>query len=134
MLGVLAFSGCESRNSGLAPVEGTVTFDDKPLAEARIIFEPEGGGMPSESVTDENGYYKLHYSGNTSGAEVDTHIVKIRTSGMENGAKEIIPARYNAESELKETVTKDSNTINFDLKSGGKIVHIIEDSEDNEEL
>ncbi len=134
LFATLSFLSCGSNDdSWLAPIEGTVTFDSKPLPDARVIFKPTRGGLPSEAVTDENGYYKLHYSGNKSGAEVGVHEVRIRTSGMETGAKEIIPARYNANTKLKETVTKDSTTINFDLKPGGEIIQFVEEFDGSEE-
>lgn len=133
LFGVIAISGCDSgTDADLATVEGTVTFDGKPLPEALVVFELEGSEMTSECVTDDNGHYKLQFSGKRSGAKLGTHVVRIRTSGMENGAKEIIPARYNAESELKKTVNEKSNTFDFRLKSGGKIVDIVGDGEEGE--
>lgn len=124
-------SGCGSGESGVAAVEGTVTMDGKPLKDARVVFEPAGkGGERSEGVTDANGHYKLQYSADQAGAIVGEYVVRIRTSGMENGAKEVVPARYNAESELKKTVTAGSNNFDFPLKSGGKIDHIIDYGEE----
>ena len=56
------FTGCSGGSSlGTEYVEGTVTLDGEPVAEATVMFMPvsEGEGASASGMTDENGVYKL---------------------------------------------------------------------------
>ena len=139
LLVCLFLAGCDT-GPGLAPVEGTVTLDGNPLEGAEVEFQPAGeGGRPSVGVTDASGHYELRYTMKEKGALLGEHIVRISMSddadmdegGDEGGgalmtdegadeeeAPNRIPARYNTESELKETVNRGGNTIDFALESG----------------
>ena len=76
-------------------------------------------------MTGESGEYTLHYTRDIEGAEPGEHLVRITTyaSGDPDAeppklaVPERVPARYNARSELRKTVEKGSNTIDFDLRS-----------------
>lgn len=107
-------------------VTGTVTLDEKPLAEARVVFAPVDGGQSSEAVTDEQGNYELVYRGEELGAKVGQHKVYISTfeeSYLDDlgkptgGRKELVPLKYNEDTELMEEVKPGENTIPLDLKS-----------------
>jgi hypothetical protein len=110
----------------LGSVEGTVTLDEKPLADAELRFQPPQG-RSSVAVTDQNGHYVLDYTTEQKGAELGTHSVSITTlrsaSGGEGeqpavpGRDELLPARYHAKTELTADVKQGSNTIDFHLKS-----------------
>lgn len=86
LLGVTAV-GCGTSEFELAPVSGTVTLDGKPVAEARVIFEPrrEGqaaltAGPGSDGLTDAQGRYSLTTSvGEEQGAVVGPHTVTVST-------------------------------------------------------
>ena len=103
---LLAGCGGGGETPDLGEVYGKVTLDDEPLAGALVTFQPESG-RPSTAETDENGEYTLSYSSTHAGAKVGQHsvrITKIDVSGTtEEGEpieKEIVPAKYNVDSEL----------------------------------
>jgi hypothetical protein len=118
---ILAIAGCD--NPAPAGVTGTVTFDGKPLANATVIFLPTDGSRSSVGVTDTQGQYKLRFSASTPGAVVGEHKVEIRTATNDPDPSEkikpveIIPARYNNSTELRQTLKKGTHVINFDLNS-----------------
>jgi hypothetical protein len=119
---VAAAAGCGS--SGVAPVEGTVTLDGKPLANASVNFQPiakEGkvdAGVGSYAKTDEKGRYVLRLvSDDRAGAVVGKHRVEISASGgaprapdddRTPAAPNLVPANYNRNS-----------TLTFEVKRGG---------------
>ena len=116
----LLLAGCGSGN-GLATVNGTVTFNGKPLEGAIVEFQPTAeGGSPSAGTTDAKGRYELMHTFEQPGAMPGEHVVSIRTAAVyydEEGSEgeEPIPAKYNSQSELKRTVEPGRNTIDFEL-------------------
>lgn len=126
---LLGFAGCWGSDAPeLADVWGTVTLDGKPLPNAALEFQPQDGtGTYSSAMTDENGYYELIYSRTDDGAMIGTHSVSITTSlmlrdrgdGISGRAPELVPPRYNRETELTAVVERGGTEINFDLESGG---------------
>lgn len=121
---LLLLAGCGG--SSVAPVSGTVTLDGKPLANATVVFQPDGGGKEpgpaSSGVTDANGRYTLRVvTGSTDGAVVGKHKVSItayegdvegQSSAPGKGdkvfAKALVPVEYNAQT-----------TLTFEVPSGG---------------
>lgn len=123
-LGILI--GCGS--STTEATTGTVTLDGKPLANAYVVFTPEGGGRPAESETDKNGNFELLYTIDEKGAPPGRYSVEIQTArtdigpnGEEIEIEEMLPPRYNSRTELVCEV-KDGKTNHFDLEltSGDK--------------
>lgn len=118
----LAFVGCVDDPAG-AKVTGTVTLDGQPLANATVTFFPVDGSRMSVGATDAQGKYKLRFSASTVGAVAGEHKVEIRTAPEEADSEvtekivEKVPAKYNAETELKQTLKNGSQVVNFDLKS-----------------
>jgi hypothetical protein len=55
------FTGCGPKGPAVQMVEGTVSFDGEPVADAVVGFVPKGGstGIPAVGQTDENGVYHL---------------------------------------------------------------------------
>ncbi|EAQ81827.1 carboxypeptidase-like regulatory domain-containing protein [Blastopirellula marina] len=49
--------GCSG--GGLQPLQGTVTLDGQPLADAAISFSPVTGGRPATGKTDADGQFTL---------------------------------------------------------------------------
>ena len=127
-----ALSGCSSpqtdfASAGLVDVSGTVTMDGQPLAEALVMFESEDGRF-SYGRTDAEGRYQLRFNDRATGVIPGPKTVRISTamSATEEEAAtpkiEMIPAKYNADSELKAEVRPgESQTFDFDLTSEGKI-------------
>jgi len=64
----LAFSGCGSGGIAVNYVEGTVTLDGAPLADAVVSFSPVVGGTGKAAVgtTDAKGVFKLTATENTT--------------------------------------------------------------------
>lgn len=99
-------------------VQGTVTWDGKPLPSGSIVFDPEDGkGVPTQGgITD--GQYMF-------AAPPGPKIVRIQAvrETDETGeygepvSESYIPARYNSKSTLKANVTEGGeNTFSFDLE------------------
>jgi hypothetical protein len=125
-------SGCGGNAFPIAPVSGKITLDGKPLAGARIGFEPQPIGNSLESgpgsyaKTDEQGRYTLKALNGQEGAVVTTHDIWIRTfvAKADRGdltiaaAKERVPARYNDSSTLTFTVPEEgTDAADFALTS-----------------
>lgn len=121
--------GCGG-NSELASVTGKVTLDDKPLAEAFIVFAPTSAGTTSYGRTNAAGEYVMMFSDSEKGAWLGETVVRISTGDVGMGAsgakKEMVPAVYNLQSTLRKTVEKKANRFDFELKStAGKIKQTI---------
>ncbi|GIW97307.1 MAG: hypothetical protein KatS3mg111_0640 [Pirellulaceae bacterium] len=117
-------SGCG--NDKIATVEGTIYLDGKPLEGAVVEFYPTHSGGASYGRTDAEGHYELQYNRNEAGAEIGRHKVQITTfadgGGYGQGRKELLPTRYNSETELEVEVKRGHNVIDFlELTSEGKI-------------
>jgi hypothetical protein len=125
----LACVGCDS-GPEIASVEGTVTMDGAPLANASVVFVPENG-RPAGATTDAQGKYVLTFTEGRKGATPGKHKVRISTladpSETPDGEPipaqpETVPMRYNAQTELTFTVEPATkNVANFDLESGGEM-------------
>jgi hypothetical protein len=130
MVALMLQVGCGPSGPDIARVQGTVTMDGKPLPNAIIMFVPVGG-RPSVSETDANGKYVLEFSGGRKGAIPGINRVEINTGRLayeKDGknypaVKESVPAQYNRLTTLEFNVEAGkSNTADFALKSGGKII------------
>ena len=116
---VLWCGGC----SDLANVTGKVTLDGAPLPNALVTFTP-AEGRASTGQTDQDGKYELSYTFDRLGAEVGSHTVRITSAASaesEAGPVETLPARYNADTELKAELKSGLNEVDFDLESGGPV-------------
>jgi hypothetical protein len=129
---LLLVAGC---GQNVAPVSGRITLDEKPLANATVIFQPNSDdpnpGPGSQGKTDKNGEFtlKLMKEGSAMGAIVGKHKVTITAYEGHDGsvpssgsdmkfAKRIVPDEYNAKSTLTFDVPAGgSASANFDLKS-----------------
>lgn len=119
----------------LAPVEGVVTLDGEPLANASVYFQPKRNGEspivgpPSIGVTDSEGRFEMLTTSQSDGAVVGPHVVSISTfeERMVNPQKsdrtevvseELVPSRYRNRSELTFTVpTGGTDNANFQLQT-----------------
>ena len=98
----------------LAPVEGTVRLAGEALEGAIVIFKP-AEGRASRGVTDAKGRYELTYLRDVKGAKLGSHRVTVSTRS-ELSPMELVPTRYNKQSELTAEITDRHNVIDFDLK------------------
>jgi hypothetical protein len=142
---ILLMAGCNQGHDNIAPVSGTVTLDGQPAPNVMVTFVPEGGGAASTGVTDASGNYTLTYidskgaligkhrvsvtsvasAGSASSAPTnvssDDPNYANRAQGdyaamsAQQSAKEVIPERYNTNSELVKEVTAGENVINLEL-------------------
>ncbi len=77
-----AATGCGHRTAEFNPkVEGTLTVDGAPLAQAMVQFVPEPqadvDAPPSTAMTDANGHFRLTHDRNQPGAAIGKHHVVI---------------------------------------------------------
>jgi hypothetical protein len=68
----LLAAGCGGQ-APVAPVEGTLKMNGKPLADVKVDFLPETSGPRSSGVTDKRGHYTLTCDDNRPGAVVGPH-------------------------------------------------------------
>ncbi|MFV0441937.1 MAG: hypothetical protein ACK5Q5_00040 [Planctomycetaceae bacterium] len=115
--------GCSQSGSvpkpDMSKVTGTVTLDGAPLAKGVIVADPaSAGGLPAQG-TIEAGAFEFEA---TPGEKV-VRISAVATTGKkdeygEEITMEAIPAQYNANSELKQSVAAGSeSTWTIELKS-----------------
>jgi len=110
----------------LGRVSGKVTLGGQPLADAVVTFSPAASGSPSSGKTDSSGSYVLLYARGVRGAEAGEHSVTISTFSAANPdadppvaeVPEKVPFKYRKPGELKATVKKGSQTIDFPLEPG----------------
>ena len=132
VLSGLLLAGCfggASDTPDLGSVQGKVTLDKQPLANARVLFSPIEGGRPAIATTESNGSYELMYSPGNPGATPGKYSISISTAltvtdeqtGEDVQVPEKVPAKYNAHTTLEREVVAGSNTFDFDLDSQGEI-------------
>ena len=104
--------------SNFGTVEGTVTLDGVPLANASVAFYPTSGERSSSGTTDENGKYSLRHTKDITGAFIGEHRVTI-TVDTDDKKTEAFFLEYIDPKKTKQSATVEggNNTINFDLKS-----------------
>ena len=131
--------GCGGDPFATAPVNGKVTLNGQPLADARITFQPTGSekdvGPGSAAMTDAEGKYNLKTVDGRRGATVGPHLVRISTlkfaenKSLEDAnhlirlshpesvaVPEKVPLKYSKDTPLTFTVPEEgTNAANFDL-------------------
>jgi hypothetical protein len=113
-------------------VSGTVKFDGAPLKSGTIQFQPTSAGETTAGIAPINdgkytvkqseglvpGKYQVIITGILAPPEAPKNEMPGDTHPPRAPAKEVIPEKYNARSELAAQVTKEGpNTFDFDLKS-----------------
>jgi hypothetical protein len=119
-------AGCNRSGLDLAPVEGIVTYNGAPVADAGVMFAP-AQGPSAMATTDTEGKFTLT-TANHPGALIGEHrvsISKVETIAIPQQRgfplyqhKHEIPEKYAdvSTSELTASVVDDDNHIEFDLK------------------
>src|SRR5262245_26807017 len=121
IISALLLTGCGGpEHPDVGRVSGVVMLDGQPLTEATVMFQPTQG-RASVATTDSAGKYTLIYLDGVPGALLGSHKVIIRTEipgedGQAPIAKEKLPKKYHAESELTAEVKPGSNKLDFELK------------------
>lgn len=125
---LLVCAGC---GGGRVAVEGSVTFDGKPVESGTISFEPADGQGATAGGPIEGGRYALSGDSAVAPGKKIVRIRAVRKTGrkIESGppsppgtmveeTESYIPAQYNTQSTLGCEVTAGgANRHNFDLKS-----------------
>lgn len=79
MVAMLGIIGCGSGSSlELAPVTGTVSYQDRPLDHGRVVFTPTGNTPGPQAVSEiqSDGTFRLETTG-SNGAVVGRHTVTV---------------------------------------------------------
>lgn len=123
----------------LTKVSGNVKYKGQAVANATVIFEPDGGGTVGAATTDSNGDYKL---GSSLGAGVPAgaYSVKIKSkvklvdetdpmAGLQPGSKEYEQAYMKASSRSSEDAyktKKDPDAIPEKYNTGSELKELVE--------
>ena len=129
---LLSSSGCvPSDELGRHPISGKVTFDGKPLDDGYILFRVTGEGT-SAGATIANGSFDVPAKNGISYGQYQVEITSEQKTAqtverdpadwgdqaagqVEHVVQQIIPDRYNANSELKLIVDGPPEPQNYDL-------------------
>jgi hypothetical protein len=137
----VCFTGCSQNGPQVQFVEGTVTQNSTPVADADVCFTPKttGDGIPAVGKTNANGVYRLtsaqggEFGRGAVVGDYDVRVMKyidldfvmppnlkIGDSAPLAKPKHHLPEKYaNAKtSGLSATVKKGKNRIDFNLESG----------------
>ncbi|MFN0197011.1 MAG: hypothetical protein ACKVT0_09710 [Planctomycetaceae bacterium] len=134
------FAGCgtpEDAGPPMGDVSGTITYQDKPVVGASVVFLPtKKDTRAAVAITDAFGYYNLATSGELSGANVGSYQVSIVCRApydgpvpegvspayakelFQNDGKPLIPEKYFSPttSGLTADVQPGHNALDFILK------------------
>lgn len=118
-----AFAGCSSEKGG-GIVKGTVTLDGQPLAAGQILFVAVDQASPSAEGTITSGQFEALVPPGEKRVEIRAPKVTGKKkmydtpdSPMVDTVVELLPAKYNVNSELKMTVDGTAQEQKFDLQS-----------------
>lgn len=114
----VAIGGCsKSKLPELGQVQGTVTLDGKPLAEAAVSFYPQSGGRTASGQLDAQGKYELTYATGAKGAKIGMNSVCIEYAAETDAKGPPIPEYAR---KLQAEVKAGKNTFDFPLDSKKK--------------
>jgi len=122
---------CLGCGSGRVAVEGNVSFDDRPVEQGTIVFEPADGKGPSTGGQIVEGEYRLVGDGGAMPGKKIVRVTAVRKTGrkipagspeppdkMVDELDRYIPAAYNTGSTLTcEIEPGQTNRRDFELKS-----------------
>ena len=133
--------GTDYGQMNLLSVSGTVTLDGQPLPNAVVTFEDPEHGTFSYGMTNPKGEYRLRFDSEVQGCTSGEKRVEISTTrkilglnsteegaapegegggeraGSTPAAQELVPQRYNKQSELLVDVSSSATTHDFKLSS-----------------
>jgi hypothetical protein len=120
----IAFSGCSKESASKSTLTGTVTFDGAPIKSGTIRFDPVDGRTSSAGAMITDGKYSATVAPGEKRVTISAQKVVGKKKAYDTPespvidlTEEMIPKRYNAQSELKHTVRAGSEEKNFDLTS-----------------
>lgn len=120
---VPALSGCAERN-GAAVVSGAVTVDGAPLASGQIRFTPADGQGPTAGGAIAGGQFSVTLAPGEKKVEISAPKVTGRQSMYNTPASpavdvvvELLPPRYNVQTELRMIVEGGAQQQDFALNT-----------------
>lgn len=123
----LVMSGCGDDGLPMGEVTGTVTVDGEPAQTGSIAFFPTDGKSPTAGGAIEGGRYTAQVPLGESKVEVRvSKIVGHRKlydtpdSPTQPLLEEVLPAKYNSQTELLIDVTSGVNEQDYDLEAGNE--------------
>lgn len=87
-------------------VEGTLSYQGKPLPNVMIYFSPIDGRRRSAGETDENGHFKLRYTGMEDGAVPGEHTVFVEYIPSNEEGMAILEGRAKIKGMMGEVLEK----------------------------
>jgi len=130
VLSLMVLCGCGQKGIPRAEVEGTVTFESKPIADGVILFVPIPGiqGAPVQLNIKDGHFSSKTDEKDRRGIVIGENDVQIMAM-IETGKKvrapdgnlidetvQSIPARFNEETELRREVKPGTNKFDFHLE------------------
>lgn len=117
-------AGCAGGDPNFSEVSGAVTVDGQPLKEGNITFSSVSGNAPSAGgpITDGKYTAKVHIGSTkveirASKVVGQKKVYDTPDSPMRNIMEEMLPAKYNAQTELTLEVEPGTTVKNFDLST-----------------
>ena len=124
LCGCLILAGCSSDGVETATVSGEVTLDNQPLAAGNIQFRPLSGDAPTAGAEIKDGKFEAQVPVTKMRVEITANKVvgqrkayDAPNSPVADEVVELIPPRYNANSELTLDVKEGTQTVRYDLQS-----------------
>ena len=120
---VLLGAGCNN-GSAKAKIHGKVTLDGQPVPTGSIAFLPADGKGQTAGAIIKDGAYEAEVP--VGSMRVEIHYPKVvgkrklydtPDSPTVDRTEEQIPAKYNTQSQLTETITTKRSEINFEMES-----------------
>jgi len=127
MLTGIVGCGPQTDRSPTAPVQGKISYQDKPLERGTVVFFPKSGGKTATGTIQPDGSYTLSTYSQGDGALLGEHnVTVISERDMSNVLPEdpeaslepsLIPTKYNLQktSGLTANVQEGDNQIDFEL-------------------
>lgn len=120
---LVAVAGCGDGQPATGTVTGDVTWDGKPLPDGHIKFETADGKSAGEAPIKDGKYTATVQTGDAV-VRITSNKVIGKKKMYEGAAdsptvdvtEELLPPKYNVQSELKMTVAKGDQQKPFDLK------------------
>jgi hypothetical protein len=120
-----ALAGCSGKSSKLGTVAGDVTLDGQPLKSGIIHFVSADGKAATTDAVITNGKYTVEMPPGDKRISISApkvvgkrKVYDTPDSPTLDQVQELLPARYNAQSDLRLTVAIGSQQKDYELKSG----------------
>lgn len=121
---VCLITGCDSADSNTGIVQGTITIDGQLPAKGSMSFSPLDGSSPTAGCNIVEGRYEAIVPLGTAKVEIrvpkqvgERKIRNTPDSPVRPVIEEVLPPKYNDQTELEVDVVPGETECNFDLSS-----------------